>query len=197
MTIPLHDHLCNEQTSACNEQTSACSECYEEGDLGARLLSECSETAGDLDRDRPADSMTNHPSPSLFSTNPPHSSIYAVTTNNNKLLKLHEIVDELFNANSKENIALKDLIDKVPGVFALKEDPLSITPYYCHEIVLNDDSVVYGKPYTIPIYFYKEVEKQVQEMLNQGLIRPSKSPFNSPVVPVKKSDGSLRLCLDF
>ena len=38
---------------------------------------------------------------------------------------------------------------------------------------------------------------QVQQMLTSGVIRPSNSPWASPVVMVKKKDGSLRFCVDF
>ena len=38
---------------------------------------------------------------------------------------------------------------------------------------------------------------QVQQMLSSGVIRPSNSPWASPVVMVKKKDGSLRFCVDF
>ena len=38
---------------------------------------------------------------------------------------------------------------------------------------------------------------QVQQMLSTGVIRPSNSPWASPVVMVKKKDGSLWFCIDF
>ena len=42
-----------------------------------------------------------------------------------------------------------------------------------------------------------EVERQVKDLLARGLIRPSQSPYGSPVLFVQKKDGSLRMCVDY
>jgi Reverse transcriptase (RNA-dependent DNA polymerase) len=42
-----------------------------------------------------------------------------------------------------------------------------------------------------------EIKKQVQELLEKGFIRPSTSPCGSPIVLVRKKDGSWRMCIDY
>nr|GFD46451.1 putative mitochondrial protein [Tanacetum cinerariifolium] len=43
----------------------------------------------------------------------------------------------------------------------------------------------------------KELKEQLQEMLENGFIRPSVTPWGAPVLFVKKKDGSMRLCIDY
>nr|GEX35822.1 transposon Ty3-G Gag-Pol polyprotein [Tanacetum cinerariifolium] len=54
-----------------------------------------------------------------------------------------------------------------------------------------------SRPYRQPYFQKNEIEKQVRELLSQGLIRPSHSPFSSSVLLVKKSNGSWWFCVDY
>ncbi|XP_020267063.1 uncharacterized protein LOC109842623 [Asparagus officinalis] len=59
-----------------------------------------------------------------------------------------------------------------------------------HKIPLEDGTKpICIRPYRHARFLKDEIEKQVEDMLNKGIIRPSNSPFSSPVVMVKKSDG--------
>lgn len=52
-------------------------------------------------------------------------------------------------------------------------------------------------PYRHPKRLKDEIEKTIKELLAMGHIRPSKSPFASSMVLVKKKDGTLRMCIDY
>ena len=51
-------------------------------------------------------------------------------------------------------------------------------------------------PYRIPQAYREEVLKELKEMEESGVIEPSHSEWASPIVVVKKRDGSLRICVD-
>ncbi|KAK8934166.1 hypothetical protein KSP39_PZI014581 [Platanthera zijinensis] len=52
-------------------------------------------------------------------------------------------------------------------------------------------------PYRLAPKEMAELKVQLQELLEQGYVRPSSSPWSAPVLFVKKKDGSLRLCIDY
>jgi molybdopterin converting factor small subunit len=84
-------------------------------------------------------------------------------------------------------------------LFTKKEaDKLPPHRYVNHEIPLEEGT----KPSFGPLYFMsaselKEVRAWLREHLSKGFIRASTSSAASPILFVKKKDGSLRLCVDY
>ncbi|XP_019267396.1 PREDICTED: uncharacterized protein LOC109244715 [Nicotiana attenuata] len=96
---------------------------------------------------------------------------------------------------------LPDLIALIKQYACIFELPTTLPPHrgsYDHRIPLKEASnPVNKRPYRYPGIKKDIIEKLVQEMLDQGVIQHSTSPYASPVVLVGKKDGSWRLCVDY
>lgn len=66
-----------------------------------------------------------------------------------------------------------------------------------HEINTGDAPPCRTMPYRLCPAYREAVKDEVRKLLDGGMIEPSTSPWSSPMVPVKKPDGSIRLCIDF
>ena len=67
-----------------------------------------------------------------------------------------------------------------------------------HHIQLREGTVPsFGPLYSLSKYELESLRKWLDENLAKGFIRPSSSPAGSPILFVKKKDGSLRLCVDY
>ncbi|GFV72114.1 retrovirus-related Pol polyprotein from transposon 17.6 [Trichonephila clavipes] len=64
-------------------------------------------------------------------------------------------------------------------------------------IILKDDIPVYQPARRLSFSENRDVNKQIDEWLEQGNVRPSSSEYASPIVLVKKKDGTTRLCVDY
>ena len=81
-------------------------------------------------------------------------------------------------------------------LFALSDLELGCTSLVKHKINV-DSPVPFKERYQrIPPQEFEEVRNHLQEMLKVGAIQKSVSPWASPMVLVRKKDGSLRFCID-
>ena len=81
-----------------------------------------------------------------------------------------------------------------PDVFS---DIPGTTELVAHEIAVTLDQPIRSKQYPVPFALKEDIKKEIENMLQLGIIEPSNSPYASPVVMVKISDGSYRFCCDF
>ena len=92
---------------------------------------------------------------------------------------------------------LIDVIYNHTEVFSLFEGDLGFCDILKHSIPTTTDKPVYLPHRQIPVQLQSEVRKCLDNWLKQGIIRPSKSPYASQVVIVRKKTGEICLCVDF
>ncbi|KAJ8017850.1 hypothetical protein HOLleu_44491 [Holothuria leucospilota] len=88
------------------------------------------------------------------------------------------------------------LLDNL-DVFATSDEDLGYTETVKHNIPTLTDEPVKQTYRRIPPTQLEEVREHLRQLLQRGVIRESTSPYASPIVLVRKTDGSLRLCVDY
>lgn len=89
------------------------------------------------------------------------------------------------------------LLNSMPEVFSQHDMDFGHTGKVKHRIKLSDNTPFKHRARPIHPQDVDAVKKHLQELLDYGIIRESESPFASPIVVVRKKDGSVRLCIDF
>lgn len=95
----------------------------------------------------------------------------------------------------KERILQK--LQSISEVFALDDMSHGHTTAVRHHIRLSDETPFKERPRPIHPSDREAVKQHLRELLDAGIIRESQSPFASPIVLVRKKNGSIRLCIDY
>ena len=66
-----------------------------------------------------------------------------------------------------------------------------------HRIDVGDTKPIKQQPYRVPLAKKYLIDEEVEQLLVKEIIRPSTSPWSSPIVLVSKPDGSVRFCVDY
>ncbi|KAH8272615.1 hypothetical protein KR018_004514, partial [Drosophila ironensis] len=94
------------------------------------------------------------------------------------------------------------IVKKHSELFSEPDEKLTYTTVVQGQIRTNTESPAYSRHYPYPASLRPEVEKQINQLLDDGIIRPSRSPYNAPVwIVPKKTDASgekkYRLVIDY
>nr|GFB96096.1 putative reverse transcriptase domain-containing protein [Tanacetum cinerariifolium] len=108
---------------------------------------------------------------------------------------LDSVLDTYLESPNIENLSVvrefADVFpDELPGLPPAREIEFGV------ELILGAKPISKA-PYRMAPVELKELKEQLQDMLENGFIRPSVLPWGTPVLFVKKNDGSMRLCIDY
>ena len=111
----------------------------------------------------------------------------------------HELIKDL---SPEEQEIVRGWLRDFDQTFAIPNDDLGYTDLLPLKINLLKDEVIYKKQYRLPLKLQPEIERQILDLLDKGLIRKSTSPFNSPILAVPKKDGQggktdIRVVIDY
>ncbi|CAF1504501.1 unnamed protein product [Adineta ricciae] len=108
--------------------------------------------------------------------------------------KIEKLTIHIENQSQREK--LQRILWKYGKLYDLRQ-PSIIKRLARHAIETGTHPPVYAPPYRVS-YKDEQIQKEeIDKLLQQGIIQESKSPWSSPIVLVRKKDGSVRFCIDF
>ena len=105
--------------------------------------------------------------------------------------------DVFEGCDAKQQTNLEKFVSKYDILF---QEPKGLPPKkeIVHEINLQQDAPLPNiGMYRLSALENAEIKKQVQDFLEKEFIGPSTSPCGSPIILVRKKDGSWRMCIDY
>ena len=112
--------------------------------------------------------------------------------------QLREITKQCHASVSvSERDQLLDLLTCYSDIFATSSSDLAWTTRVQHRIHTGDHPPIKQSVRHVPAAHREQAKEGIQDMLQKGIIRPSSSPWASPLVLVRKKDGSMHFCVDY
>ena len=104
---------------------------------------------------------------------------------------------DLKHLSTDQQEKVKQLLKKHISTFSKDKHDIGKIDDLKLKINLHDYEPVKRSYTSLPKPLYKEVKEYIEDMLAQGWVQKSNSSYSSPLVCVRKKDGSLRLCVDY
>ena len=115
----------------------------------------------------------------------------------NSVFKVNPIYKLGDSLSDEEKSRIRNVISEHKTVFAHNPKAPSQCNVSEHVIHTKDERIVKDKIRSLPGKWRNQMVSQAKEMLDNGIIRPSYSPYNSNPLPAGKKDGAVRFCIDF
>ncbi|KAE9165774.1 hypothetical protein PF005_g29467 [Phytophthora fragariae] len=99
--------------------------------------------------------------------------------------------------SSEQKALFQDELNDFSDLFVESSKKPGRTGLLKFEIDTGDNRPIKQQPYRVSGAEGEVMEAEVEEYLDLGLIRPSKCPWASPVLMIRKPDGGIRFCIDY
>ena len=125
-----------------------------------------------------------------------------------KPIALSYCIDQLANVEADEISEYADLdlyrdtpyfelLQRYKDIFSEDGYDIGKTSEVQHSVPLINEVPIKQRSYKCPEKLKSILKEQIQEMLENDIIRPSVSAWASPVLLVRKKNGTYRLCVDY
>ena len=112
------------------------------------------------------------------------------------LLQKETVKDVVVNPElpKEQQIEIREILKQYSDIFT---DIPKVTNLMEHKVELTNHDPIRCKAYPIPYKMQEVIDKEIESMLTMGVIERSEAPYASPLVLVKKTDGTYRVCVNF
>ena len=104
---------------------------------------------------------------------------------------------DLSHLTAEQQKPVLEVLNEFKDVFSRNESDIGDITEFEMDINLEDEVPVKEAYRNIPRNLYSEVKNYINDLVQNGWIRESFSSYSSPIVCVRKKDGSLRMCVDY
>ena len=89
---------------------------------------------------------------------------------------------------------LVELLERYQDIF---RDVPVVADFPPYSLDTGDCAPISQHPYRPGLMWKDKIKQEIEGLMKDGIVRPSHSPWSSPVMAVPKQDGSVRVCVDF
>ena len=104
---------------------------------------------------------------------------------------------DLSHLSEGQRVVVRQMLREECHSFSKSDNDIGCIESLRMTISLNDTNPVRRTYISVPSPLYQEMKDYLHDLIAQGWIRKSNSSYSSPVVCVRKKDGTLRLCIDY